>query len=141
MVTHRLCRDAPVDSNRAEAVAEAVFMALTCREVTVSNPPSEAPSTPGPLGVVEVDADERESLAGPWRTVVWNDPVNLMSYVSYVFRSYFGYSQATADRLMLDVHEHGRAVVSRGSREKVETDVHAMHSFGLHATVEKDREN
>lgn len=91
----------------------------------------------GPLGLA--DRHEQESaVAGPWRTVVWNDPVNLMSYVAFVFRRYFGYSKSVAERLMLQVHEEGRAVVSRGSREQVEKDVQAMHGFGLHATIEKD---
>ena len=71
-----------------------------------------------------------------WTTVVWNDPVNLMSYVSYVFRSYFGYPADLAERLMRDVHERGRATVSRGPREQMETDVQAMHGFGLWATVQ-----
>ncbi|WP_394216847.1 ATP-dependent Clp protease adapter ClpS [Brachybacterium vulturis] len=74
---------------------------------------------------------------GAWCTVVWNDPVNLMSYVEFVFRRYFGYSHLVAEQLMMQVHEEGRAVVSRGSRERAETDVQAMHSFGLQATLEK----
>ncbi len=73
----------------------------------------------------------------PWVTIVWNDPVNLMSYVSWVFRTYFGYSERKAGKLMLQVHEEGRAVVSDGSREEMERDVEAMHSFGLWATVQK----
>ena len=71
-----------------------------------------------------------------WTTVVWNAPVNLMDYVTYVFRTYFGYPEATAHRLMLAVHEQGRATVSRGSREQMEVDAQAMHGFGLWATVE-----
>lgn len=78
---------------------------------------------------------------GPWCTVVWNDPVNLMSYVEFVFRRYFGYSHLVAEQLMMQVHEDGRAVVSRGSRERAETDVQAMHSFGLRATLERAGEN
>jgi ATP-dependent Clp protease adaptor protein ClpS len=74
----------------------------------------------------------------PWITIVWNDPVNLMSYVTYVFMTYFKYDRATAERLMLDVHEKGRAVVSNGSREEMERDVTAMHSYGLWATLQKD---
>ncbi len=68
-----------------------------------------------------------------WLTIVLNDPVNLMNYVSYVFRSYFGYSKAKAEALMLQVPERGRAVVARGSREKMERDTLAMHEFGLWA--------
>jgi ATP-dependent Clp protease adaptor protein ClpS len=73
----------------------------------------------------------------PWVTVVWNDPVNLMSYVSYVFRSYFGYARAEAERLMLQVHNNGRAVVATGPREEMERHVEAMHDYGLWATVTK----
>ena len=78
---------------------------------------------------------------GAWCTVVWNDPVNLMSYVVFVFRRYFGYSRVVAEQLMMQVHEDGRAIVSRGSRERAETDVQAMHSFGLQATLERAGED
>jgi ATP-dependent Clp protease adaptor protein ClpS len=74
----------------------------------------------------------------PWVTVVWNDPVNLMSYVSYVFQSYFGYDERKANQLMLQVHHEGRSAVSSGSREKMEIDVQAMHSFGLWATMQQE---
>src|SRR3954452_21663316 len=74
----------------------------------------------------------------PWNLVVWNDPVNLMSYVTYVFRSYFGYSKEKATELMLDVHRKGRAVVSNGTREEMERDTAAMHEYGLWATFQKD---
>jgi ATP-dependent Clp protease adaptor protein ClpS len=73
----------------------------------------------------------------PWITIVWNDPVNLQSYVAYVFRSYFGYSRPEADRLMLLVHNEGRAVVATGAREQMERHVEAMHDFGLWATLTK----
>ena len=82
----------------------------------------------------EADTD----LARPWITLVWNDPVNLMSYVTYVFQSYFGYSREKAQTLMSDVHHRGRAVVSSGTREEMERDVTAMHSYGLWATLQKD---
>ncbi len=74
----------------------------------------------------------------PWVTVVWNDPVNLMSYVTYVFQKLFGYSRDHATKLMLDVHHRGRAVVSSGSKEKVEGDVAKLHAAGLWATMQKD---
>jgi ATP-dependent Clp protease adaptor protein ClpS len=74
----------------------------------------------------------------PWITLVWNDPVNLMSYVAYVFRSYFHYDEAEAERLMLAVHQEGRAVVSNGTREEMERDVAAMHGYGLWATLQQD---
>ena len=86
--------------------------------------------------VEEVDAAPTSERA--WVTVVWNDPVNLMSYVSYVFRSHFGYSAAHAERLMRQVHEAGRATVARGAREQMEAHVQAMHGFGLWATVQVD---
>ncbi len=74
----------------------------------------------------------------PWITIVWNDPVNLMSYVTYVFMTYFQYDREKAEKLMLDVHESGRAVVSNGTRESMERDVTAMHGYGLWATLQKD---
>ncbi|EST20945.1 ATP-dependent Clp protease ClpS [Streptomycetaceae bacterium MP113-05] len=82
---------------------------------------------------------ERPEPDVPWATLVHNDPVNLMSYVTYVFRSYFGYPKDKADKLMLDVHHKGRAVVSTGSREEMERDVQAMHGYGLWATLTRDR--
>jgi ATP-dependent Clp protease adaptor protein ClpS len=96
-----------------------------------------------PVRTAEPDASEdvrsvelTASLT-PWSTIVWNDPVNLMSYVSYVFRSYFGYSEQKALRLMLQVHNNGRAIVATGGREEMERHVEAMHGFGLWATLEK----
>ncbi|MGG7466258.1 MULTISPECIES: ATP-dependent Clp protease adapter ClpS [unclassified Plantibacter] len=82
-------------------------------------------------------ADQQALLQQPWITIVWNDPVNLMSYVSLVFRSYFGYDHAEADRLMLAVHNEGRAVVATGNREEMERHVEAMHGYGLWATIAK----
>ncbi|WP_232677654.1 ATP-dependent Clp protease adapter ClpS [Nocardioides sp. R-C-SC26] len=76
-------------------------------------------------------------LSTPWVTVVWNDPVNLMSYVTYVFRKHFGYDQTKAEKLMMEVHEDGRSVVSTGTREAMERDVQAMHEYGLWATLQK----
>ncbi|WP_040321504.1 ATP-dependent Clp protease adapter ClpS [Austwickia chelonae] len=74
----------------------------------------------------------------PWVTIVWNDPVNLMSYVTWVFRSYFGFSQAKAHSLMLDVHHKGRAVVASGPREQMERHTEALQGYGLWATYQKD---
>ena len=85
--------------------------------------------TEQPEGSVVVDR--------PWVTVVWNDPVNLMSYVTYVFETYFGYPRKKAEKLMLEVHNDGRSTVSSGSREEMERDVQAMHEYGLWATMEK----
>ena len=82
--------------------------------------------------------EHSELVDTPWVTIVWNDPVNLQSYVSWVFRSYFGYARAEAERLMLLVHNEGRAVVASGGREEMERHVEAMHDFGLWATLTRE---
>ncbi len=74
----------------------------------------------------------------PWITIVWNDPVNLMSYVTYVFMEYFHYDRTKAEHLMMQVHQDGRAVVSSGAHDEMERDVAAMHGYGLWATMQKD---
>ena len=94
-------------------------------------------TAPAPTEVERPETETSVLLELPWVTIVWNDPVNLMSYVSWVFRSYFGHPQRKADKLMLQVHEEGRAVVSDGSREEMERDVEAMHGYGLWATLQK----
>ena len=91
-----------------------------------------------PVELERPDADELVVPDLPWVTIVWNDPVNLMSYVTYVFQQHFGYPKEKATRLMRDVHEKGKAVVSSGSREEMERDVEAMHGYGLWATLQKD---
>lgn len=73
----------------------------------------------------------------PWVTIVWDDPVNLMSYVTYVFMELFGYSKERATELMLKVHNEGKAVVSTGSREEMEHDVARLHEYGLWATLQR----
>lgn len=89
------------------------------------------------------DVDERTDLVTaidpdtPWQTVVWDDPVNLMSYVTHVFREYFGFPRDRAEQLMLAVHNDGHAVVSEGAREQMELHARAMHDYGLWATVRK----
>lgn len=90
-----------------------------------------------PVELEEPDLHEVTETESPWVTIVWNDPINLMSYVSYVFQSYFGYPKSKAEKLMLDVHHKGKAVVSSGSREEMERDVEAMHSYGLWATLRR----
>ncbi|MFY9325715.1 MAG: ATP-dependent Clp protease adapter ClpS [Candidatus Nanopelagicales bacterium] len=82
-------------------------------------------------------ADTATQVTTPWVCIVWNDPINLMGYVTYVFMSYFGYSKSKADKLMMDVHTKGKAIVNQGSREEMERDVSAMHSYGLMSTLEK----
>ena len=83
------------------------------------------------------EPDPLEAADRPWTTVVWNDPVNLMSYVTYVFQTYFGYPRSKAEKLMMDVHQRGKAAVSTGTREEMERDVSAMHGYGLQATVDR----
>jgi ATP-dependent Clp protease adaptor protein ClpS len=83
-------------------------------------------------GTEEVRATDR-----PWVTIVWNDPVNLMSYVTWVFQKLFGYSREKAERLMLDVHHKGKAIVSSGARERMEHDASRLHAYGLWATVDQ----
>jgi ATP-dependent Clp protease adaptor protein ClpS len=99
-----------------------------------------APGTTTEEVVIEepVEADKAVTDA-PWIVIVWNDPVNLMSYVVYVFQKLFGYSKNKATKLMLDVHHKGKAIVSHGSREKAEADVARLHAHGLWATMEHDR--
>ena len=87
--------------------------------------------------IESTEITEQTVLDSGWITLVWNDPVNLMSYVSYIFRSYFGFSKEEADKRMLQVHNDGRAVVAMGPREEMERHVEAMHDFGLWATVAK----
>jgi ATP-dependent Clp protease adaptor protein ClpS len=82
------------------------------------------------------ETDVRPDL--PWLTIVWNDPINLMSYVTYVFQAVFGFGKEKAERLMMDVHKKGRAVVASGAREEMERHVEVLHSYGLWATVKKD---
>ena len=85
----------------------------------------------------DVEEETRVDTERPWIVIVWNDPINLMSYVTYVFQKLFGYSLEKATKLMLDVHEKGRAVVSSGTREKAEMDVFRLHEHGLWATMEQ----
>ncbi len=80
-----------------------------------------------------------EAVDTPWVTIVWDDPVNLMNYVTYVFQKLFGYSEPHATKLMMQVHHEGKAVVSAGSRESMEVDVSKLHAAGLWATMQQDR--
>jgi ATP-dependent Clp protease adaptor protein ClpS len=95
-------------------------------------------SSPAPVELDVPDIDEAVEPDVPWIVLVWNDPINLMSYVTYVFQKLFGYSKQKATSLMLDVHEKGRAVVASGAREKCELDVFRLHEHGLWATMQKD---
>ena len=91
-----------------------------------------------PVEVEEPISDEVAVPDRPWVVIVWNDPINLMSYVTYVFQKLFGYSKDKATKLMLDVHHRGKAVVSSGNREKAELDVFRLHEHGLWATMQHD---
>ena len=91
-----------------------------------------------PGQVQEVDLADETQSDRPWIVIVWNDPINLMSYVTFVFQKLFGYSLEKATELMLDVHHKGRAVVSNGSRERAEFDVYRLHEHGLWATMEHE---
>lgn len=87
-----------------------------------------------------IDAPSDEEVIEPdkpWLVIVWNDPINLMSYVTYVFQKLFNYSLQKATKLMLDVHHKGKAVVSSGSKEKAELDCYRLHAYGLWATITK----
>ena len=102
-----------------------------------SAPVATAPAEPDVERAAESEGDELTLADTPWQTIVWNDPVNLMSYVTWVFQKLFGYDKAKATALMLDVHHKGRATVSSGSREKVEGDVARLHAAGLWATMQR----
>jgi ATP-dependent Clp protease adaptor protein ClpS len=95
-----------------------------------------APVETDPAAVEWTELDESQSTDKPWLVIVWNDPINLMSFVTYVFQKLFGYSKEKATKLMLDVHHKGRAVVSSGTRERAELDVYRLHEHGLWATME-----
>ena len=86
----------------------------------------------------DVAVDEQLDTDKPWIVLVWNDPINLMSYVAFVLQKLFGYSNEKATELMLDVHHKGRAVVSSGARERAELDVFRLHEHGLWATMQRD---
>jgi ATP-dependent Clp protease adaptor protein ClpS len=90
-----------------------------------------------PVEDVRADLDESVAPDRPWLVIVWNDPINLMSFVTFVFQQLFGYSKEKATKLMMDVHVKGRAVVSSGTRDRAELDVYRLHEHGLWATMEQ----
>ena len=96
-------------------------------------------TAPVPSTTRQVDPviDESGTADTPWQAIVWNDPVNLMSYVTYVLQKLFGYPEPKATALMLDVHNKGKAAVSSGDKEKVEGDVAKLHAAGLWATMQR----
>jgi|tagenome__1003787_1003787.scaffolds.fasta_scaffold20680344_2 ATP-dependent Clp protease adaptor protein ClpS len=104
-------------------------------------PASYRGSVAGPIAPAvtpDTTVDEETDLDRPWVTVVWNDPINLMTYVTFVFQELFGYDEATATKLMLQVHHEGKAIVSSGPRERMEHDTSRLHAYGLWATFQRD---
>lgn len=101
--------------------------------------PSATGATIAPVEVERPSTDNDVTPDVPWVVIVWNDPVNLMTYVVHVLQKLFGYSRQKATALMLDVHFKGRAVVSSGAREQAEFDVARLHAHGLWATMQQDR--
>lgn len=91
-----------------------------------------------PSQVLEPQVHESTELDAPWVAIVWNDPINLMSYVTFVLQSLFGYSKEKATKLMMQIHNEGKATVSSGSRPEVERDVFRLHEHGLWATMQQD---
>ena len=92
----------------------------------------------GPVGLLDPETDVDVDVDRPWVVLVWNDPINTMDYVTFVFQKLFGYGRDKAERLMLDVHQKGRAAVSTGTREAAELDVFRLHEHGLWATMQHD---
>jgi ATP-dependent Clp protease adaptor protein ClpS len=106
----------------------------------VTNGATRATTIPTEVRPSEIDvpaADEESSVDLPWLVIVWNDPVNLMTYVTFVLQKLFGYSKEKATKLMLDVHHRGRAVVATGTHNEAERDVSRLHHYGLSATLEQ----
>jgi ATP-dependent Clp protease adaptor protein ClpS len=116
------------------AAASATSAAHRTRPVATVEPDTAVAEPDTAIAEPETDV----SPDRPWITIVWDDPINLMSYVTHVFMTVFGYPKAKATALMLDVHERGRAVVSSGPRERMEMDASRLHGFGLWATVSHD---
>ena len=90
------------------------------------------------VGLLEPDTLDEVDLDTPWVVLVWNDPINLMSYVAFVLQKLFGHSKAKANKLMLQIHTEGKAVVSSGTRAEAERDVFRLHEHGLWATMQQD---
>ncbi len=98
-----------------------------------------APAETKPGAAGQRQADSSTAAQRPWVTIVWDDPVNLMNYVTYILQKLFGYDEPKATKLMLQVHNEGKAVVSSGTRESMEVDVTKLHAAGLWATMQQDR--
>lgn len=121
---------------KAQAVGAKPIVRLVGMDAEPVTP--QGPSvTPAGATVLADRPVTKASEQTPWVTIVWDDPINLMSYVTHVFRTYFSYPKDKAEQLMLAVHHDGKAIVSSGSREEMERDVTAMHEYGLWATLDK----
>lgn len=138
-LTHRRRPAQPAAGHRAPPAAGRVGWAAARHAATIHGVRAETITAPAPVETEQPTGDEVAEPDVPWVVIVWNDPINLMSYVAWVFQKLFGYSRAKATKLMLDVHHKGRAAVSHGTREKAEFDVARLHAHGLWATMQKDR--
>ena len=95
---------------------------------------------PTPEGATGVSVEDAKATEDSWVTIVWDDPVNLMTYVTRVFQQHFGWTRERAERHMMEVHNNGKSAVSSGGREQMEIDVQAMHGYGLWATLQRSGE-
>ncbi|MBU6182001.1 MAG: ATP-dependent Clp protease adapter ClpS [Verrucomicrobia bacterium] len=89
----------------------------------------------------ETKTRDQSDLDSVWSVIVHNDPVNLMSYVTLVFRRVFGFPREKAERHMLEVHNQGRSIVWSGAREPAEVYLQQLHAHLLLATLEKAPQN
>jgi ATP-dependent Clp protease adaptor protein ClpS len=110
---------------------------MTTATAAAAGGAAASPTETLPEEAQKSDVDPSQSTDRPWLVIVWNDPINLMSFVTFVLQKLFGYSKEKATKLMLDVHHKGRAVVSSGTRERAELDVYRLHEHGLWATMEQ----
>jgi ATP-dependent Clp protease adaptor protein ClpS len=113
-----------------------LFNPISCKNGRMPESEGESVVPAGGTAVAERPVEQIIAQT-PWVTIVWDDPVNLMSYVTHVFVTYFNYPKPKAEKLMLEVHHDGKAIVSSGTREAMERDVTAMHEYGLWATLDK----
>jgi len=91
-------------------------------------------ATPTPVGTE--DAKIHEAFAKGWAVIVWNDPVNLMSYVVFVFMKVLAFTKEKAAQHMLEVHHKGKSCVAIETREKAELYYQQIQAHGLTVTME-----
>ena len=130
------CARTPEDAFRVGKERDARISRVIARMALMPDSDGESVTPAGGTAVAERPVEEILAQT-PWVTIVWDDPVNLMSYVTHVFVTYFHYTKSKAEKLMLQVHTTGKAIVSSGTREAMERDVTAMHEYGLWATLDK----